>query len=52
MKIRHIVTHQVIEGTFTAAMGWWQHYGPGLLMISYPMSEWEEVKEGDETPQQ
>ena len=43
MIIRHKVTHQEIEGEFRASMGWWQHEGPGNLMVSYPMSEWEEV---------
>ena len=43
MIIRHKVTHQEIEGEFRAVMGWWQHEGPGNLMVSYPMSEWEEV---------
>lgn len=44
MKIRHIVTHQVVEGDLRASMGWWQQERP---MVSYPMSEWEEVVSED-----
>ena len=47
MKIRPIVTHQVVEGDLRASMGWWQCNGPGNLSVSYPMSEWEEVVRED-----
>jgi hypothetical protein len=40
MIIRHKVTGQEIEGDFRQSMGWWQQERP---MVSYPMSEWEEV---------
>ena len=47
MKIRHIVTHQDVEGDLRASMGWWQCDGPGNLSVSYHMSEWEEVVRED-----
>ena len=40
MIIRHTVTGQEIEGDFRQSRGWWQQERP---LISYPMSEWEEV---------
>ena len=41
MIIRHKVTGQEIEGDFRQSMGGgWQQEHP---MVSYPMSEWEEV---------
>ncbi len=45
MKIRPIVTHQVVEGDLQASMGWWQCDGTGNLSVSDPMSEWEQVQE-------
>ena len=40
MIIRHTVTGQEIEGDFRQSMGWWQQE---RTLVSYPMSEWEEV---------
>ena len=45
MKIRHKDTHQIVEGELRASMRWWQYDGPGMLSVSYPMDEWEQVQE-------
>jgi hypothetical protein len=45
IKIQHKVTHQIVEGDMRLVLGWWQYDGPGLLSVSYPASEWEQVQE-------